>query len=225
MRVASTIDTEVRLSCIRLYAIVLLLLSLIGTEVLYVPVGEFKLSAYRFFLFLFPVVLFFIPYKQFAEKLIANAKYIVRYWLLAWLPHALFSVYWSDNFAFTDNLIFFTGSIITALILAAFSAENFIKIFYLIETSICILGFVCCIQYLINYFGIPLFSVGILDGYVHEIIMLGTESYQAMEWWNLNANVFLFAAFLITTIGYFLTKKKTHIFFSVFFILIYYFAN
>jgi hypothetical protein len=248
---------KVNIKYIRYYAVTLLLLSLLGTEIYYVPVCDFKLSAYRFFLAFLPVVCFFIPYKEF----IANVKYGIgwfgAYLLLAWLPHALFSVYWSKDFAFTDNIIFFIGATLTALLLTGTSTvsttsttsttsadaltaaslrtssitsadagrKNYLKVFYAVEVGICVLGLICCVQYLFNYIYMSVFSVSLLDQNFPEITLFGQESYFKIRWWDDNANVFVFSSFVIGFIGYFLDRRKLHLVFSIFFILILFLAK
>ncbi|MDR0618471.1 MAG: hypothetical protein LBG17_01045 [Bacteroidales bacterium] len=226
-----------RIKYIYYYAIVLVLLSLIGTEIYYVPICDFKLSAYRFFLAFLPVVCCFIPYKEFIANLKYGMGWFGAYLLLAWLPHAFFSVYWDKDFTFTDNIIFFVGAMLTALLLTGTSTnvsvvketsadtkrKNFLKVFYAVETGVCILGLICLVQYLFNYIYTPAFSVSLLDQNLPEITLLGQENYLKVKWWNENANVFLFASFVMPFIGYLLDKKNKHLILSAIFIVIYFF--
>ncbi|MDR0763402.1 MAG: hypothetical protein LBF01_02780 [Bacteroidales bacterium] len=240
---------KVSIRYIRYYAIALLLLSLIGTEIYYVPVYDFKLSAYRFFLAFLPVVYCFIPYKEFITNLKYGMGWFAAYLLLAWLPHAFFSVYWSSDFSFIDNLIFFIGATLTALLLTGTSSgkstageseittkiyskraekKNFLKVFYVVEIGICTLGFICCMQYLFNYVYQPVLSINLLDQNLPEITLFGQESssgYSAMKWWNENANVFIFSSFVITFIGYLSDKRKSHLIFFIFFLLVSFLAR
>ncbi|MDR1974375.1 MAG: hypothetical protein LBQ31_06835 [Bacteroidales bacterium] len=211
---------------IRYYAIALLLVSLLGTEIYYVPLGDFKVSVYRFFLCFFPLFCCFISLKELKH----NCSYFIFYWLIAWLPHTFFSVYWSKDFAFTDNLIFFIGATITAVLLTGSSVatspkQNFLQAFYPVETGICVLGLVCCVQYLFNFIGMPFFYASLLDQNISEIILFGQESFSMSQWWDPNANVFIFSSFAIALTGYFLDRKKVHIVLSIFFVFVYILAG
>jgi hypothetical protein len=234
-------DCGMSIKYIRYYAMVLVLLSLIGTEIYYVPVCDFKLSAYRFFLAFLPVVCCFIPYREFIANLKYGMGWFGAYLLLAWLPHAIFSVYWDNDFTFTDNIISFVGAVLTALLLTGTSADtsmavspvtladterkNFLKVFYAVETGVCILGLICCVQYVFNYIYAPDFLVNLLDWNLSETVLLGQENYFKLKWWNEDANIFLFASFLMPFIGYFLDRKNKHLVLSAVFIVIYSFAK
>jgi hypothetical protein len=224
MRVASTINSEARLSCIRLYAIVLLLLSLIGAEVFYVPVGEFKLSAYKFFLLLFPVAFFFIPYRTFVNNIRSNGIYIYGYFLLVFLPHIFFIAFWGGNIADFENLIFFISALLITLLLSgtASSEKEFLHVFNIVEIGICILGLICFIQYCINSILFPFLAVDIFKQNAYHLLAFGGPETMLSIRSDLKADIFLIVSIFFTFSGYILQQKRIHLIFTTLFLVLYF---